>query len=142
MKKKNTSNPASDQRRTGWLKIIITVLLIEKVIQHTVVTLAFYFDWGGIRSTVAVNPDILMVVGGLIGVLFALSLWGLINQRKWAIDLVIGLALFDFFGEYVAQGTVWIVITVSFLVAILLFGLALFYRRQEREKSGSYPLQS
>jgi hypothetical protein len=54
----------------------------------------------------------------------------MIKRKRWAIDLVIGLAFFDIIGEFVAQGTIVILITVSFLVATLLLILAFLYRRQ------------
>ena len=111
-----------------WLKYVLIALLIEKTIQHIVVTIAFYFNWGDIGSTVVVDPNILMVLGALVAVLFAFSLWGMITQQKWAINLVIALALFDIIGEFVAQGTIAITITVSFLVAVILLVLALIYR--------------
>jgi hypothetical protein len=71
-----------------------------------------------------------MVLGAAVAVAFALSFWGIITRRRWATDLVIALALFDLAGEFVAQGTFRIVMTVSFLVAIVLLVLALLYRRQ------------
>jgi hypothetical protein len=55
----------------------------------------------------------------------------MLSQQKWATGLVILLALFDILGEFVAQGTIGIVITVSFLVAVILLILALIYRRGE-----------
>lgn len=119
---------APDARRKGahsWVRYALLFLTLEKTIQHAVVTLAFAFDWGGIRSTVAVRADVLMILGGCVAVLFGLSFWGLIRQRLWAPRLVIGLALFDIVGEFVAQGTLGISLTVSFLVAIALLVLAL-----------------
>jgi hypothetical protein len=76
-----------------------------------------------------------MILGVVVTVLFALSLWGLITQQKWAVNLVIALALFDIIGEFVAQGTIIITITVSFLVATILLILALVYRRQEVKRT-------
>jgi hypothetical protein len=66
-----------------------------------------------------------------VALLFMLSLWGMITQKKWAVNLVIGLALFDIVGEYVAQGTLHIVITVSILVATILLILGLVHRRRQ-----------
>ncbi len=116
---------ARRKRSRAWVRYALLLLTLEKTIQHAVVTLAFAFDWGGIRSTVAVSADLLMVLGGCVTVLFGLSFWGLIRQRLWAQRLVIGLALFDIVGEFVAQGTPGISLTVSFLVAIALLVLAL-----------------
>lgn len=120
--------------RPAWLRGLLLVLLGEKVIQHIVVTLAFYFNWRDIAATVVVSPDVLMVLGGMVAVVFAFSLWALWTQRPWAIDLVIGLALFDIIGEFVAQGRIGITLTVSFLVALLLLILALLYRRRTEKR--------
>lgn len=43
----------------AWLRYIVLALVFEKTIQHIVVTSALYFNWGAIRSTVAVDPGIL-----------------------------------------------------------------------------------
>jgi hypothetical protein len=61
----------------------------------------------------------------------------MIARQKGAINLVIALALFDTIGEFVAQGTVTITITVSFLVAIVLLIVAIIYRRRERREQCS-----
>jgi deazaflavin-dependent oxidoreductase (nitroreductase family) len=114
-----------------WLRYSLIAVLFEKIIQHCIVTLAFSFNWAGIRSTVAVPPSVLLVLGAIVAGLFGLSLWGIVTQRRWAINLVIALAIFDIIGEFVAQGTLSIVVTVSFLVAIVLLVLALLYRRHE-----------
>ena len=118
--------------RRPWTWYALIVLACEKIVQHTTVTLAFYNDWYGIRSTVAVNPDVLMVLGGVAAVLWLLGLWGLIKRRSWALGLLIGLAVFDIVGEFIAQGWFTIVITVSFVVATAILVLALIYRRQAK----------
>ncbi len=117
-----------EQRKRPWLRYILIALLAEKVIQHVAVTAAFYFNWNNIGSTVAVSPTILMVSGAVVAVLYAVALWAVSGRRAWATKLVIGLALFDIIGEMVAQGTVIIVINVSFLVATALLILALLAR--------------
>lgn len=114
-----------------WLKIALIALVIEKVVQHFIVTLAFYFDWGEIGSTVVVSPRILMILGTIVALLLAASLWGLVRSRAWATKLVMGLALFDIAGEFIAQGKFAIVITVSFVVAMILLGLSFADWRRE-----------
>ncbi len=121
---------AAPAARISWSWYLLVLLICEKIIQHFTVTLAFYYDWGDIRSQVAVNPDILMVLGGIVMILFVVSLWGMLRRRRWVIGLLIGLAVFDIVGEFVAQGLFTIVITVSFLVAIAILILALIYRRE------------
>ncbi len=116
--------------RLDWVEAGLIALTIEKIVQHTLVSFAFYFNWGDIASSVAVDPALLMVSGALVAVLFALSLWGQLARKRWAVNLVILLAVFDLLGEFIAQGKISITITVSFLVALLLLGLALACRRR------------
>ncbi len=115
------------------IRYALIALIVEKIVQHVVVTLALFFNWKEIASTVAVSPGILMVLGAIVALLFVLSLWGMITRKAWAVNLVIGLALFDIVGEFVAQGTRFIVFTVSILVATVLLILGLVYRRREAQ---------
>jgi hypothetical protein len=115
--------------KTNWVYFLLVLLIIEKIIQHIFVTLAFYFNWGDIASTVALSPTILMILGAIVAVLLVISAWGMITKKTWAVNLVIALALFDIIGEFVAQGRIAISMTVSFLVATLLLILAFAYRR-------------
>ncbi len=134
-------NPTRDKpSNKSWIRIILAFLVCEKIIQHIFVTLAFYNDWGGIRSSVAVNPDVLLVLGACVTVLFIISLWGLIKRQKWTLGLLIGLSIFDIVGEFIAQGTVAIVITVSFVVAIALLILTLVYRKQLQKGPEDQPI--
>jgi hypothetical protein len=116
--------------KSRWVYYLLISLIIEKIIQHVFVTLAFYFNWGDIASTVAVSPMILMILGAIVAALFVLSLWGMIKKQPWAVNLVLALALFDIIGEFVAQGGICILLNVSFVVAILLLILTSMYRRQ------------
>lgn len=119
-----------EERTSASLRVILMLLVAEKIIQHVFVTAALYFDWQGIRATVAVPPDVLLVLGAIVAVLFALALWGLVAQRSWAVSLVMALALFDMIGEFAAQGTLGIQLNVSFLVATALLILCLVERRR------------
>ena len=128
----NEISQRSMKIRSNWMYYALILLTVEKTIQHIVVTLAFYFNWRDIVSTVVVDPGILMIVGAIVAVLFGTSLSGLIRKHTGAVDAILYLALFDIIGEFVAQGTLVIFITVSFLVAVVLFLLAFTYRRQSR----------
>ena len=118
--------------RSNWVYICLLLLTIEKIVQHFIVTLAFYCNWGDIASTVVVSPTLLMISGGMVAVLFIASLWGLLKKRAWTINLLIVLAIFDLVGEFVAQGRLAISVSVSFLMAGILLILSLVYRRQIR----------
>ena len=109
---------------------MILVIMVEKIIQHIVVTAAFFFNWTDISSEVVVSPKVLMFSGAIVDFLFMIALWGMLKKQTWAISLTIGLALFDIVGEFVAQGKVMIFITVSVIAATLLLMSTLAFRRQ------------
>lgn len=117
-------------QKRSWLDYLLIVLLIEKVIQHIVVSVSFVYDIGDIRSTVAVDYRILTTSGIVLAFLFMIAFWGTIRRRKWRITLVAALALFDIIGEFIAQGTIFITITVSVLVAIVLLILSYLEHRR------------
>ncbi len=110
---------------------LIVFLTLERIVQHVVVTLCFLFDFGGIRGTVAVDYRYLMVAGGIVAILFFIALWGLLTEKTWPISLVVGLAAFDIVGEFIARGTIFITLMVSFVVAIVL--LVLCYKTRSRK---------
>lgn len=117
--------------RLHGIRIALIILVGEKIIQHALVTIAFYFNWMDIRSTVAVPADILMILGAVVTVLYILCFWAIMTQKRWSNVLLIGLALFDIVGEFIAQGRLDITINVSILVAFSLLILAFFYSKQE-----------
>ncbi len=106
------------------IRYSMMILLGEKIIQHTVVTLFFLFGIGNIRSIVPVNYEALMISGGIIAVLFAGALWGMIKRSSRGPLLVAFLATFDIVGEFIAQGTIFIDINISILVATVLLVLS------------------
>lgn len=116
------------------VKYGLITLICEKIIQHTLVSIAFWFNAGDIRWKVAANPDTLLILGAVVAVLFVVSLWGIITNEKWVPTLLIALALFDIGGEFLAQGKLAITITLSFVLAILILILAPVYRRHIRQK--------
>ena len=122
--------PASAHAGWGWLRAALLLLLIEKVTQHVVVTVAFVTDLGGIRASVAFPYQIFMVAGAALAAFFALAAWGLIQRSLWARTLMIVLALTDIAGEVVAQLNLTFTINVSLLVATTLLILALLYRQR------------
>jgi hypothetical protein len=124
------TEPTLPATEPQWLRFALLILLVEKVLQHVFVSFAFYFDWMNIASTVVVDPTMLLVLGTIAAILYGIALWGLVVRRHWAANLVLGLALFDIVGEFVAQGTLAITINVSFLVAIALFVLTLLYKHR------------
>mgnify|MGYP006288637359 CR=1 FL=1 len=99
------------------LLVVLVILSVEKFVQHTVVTAALLVDFRGIRSTVAVDYRLLVVSGFLVGILFAADTPFLLRRRAFSFKLLFGLASFDVLGEFAAQGTLGIDVTLSFVVA-------------------------
>jgi len=108
------------------ISYLLIVLVVEKIVQHTFVSLAFLYDVGGVRATVAVDYRALMISGAVLAILFAVALPALIQKKRWSLYLVALLAASDIFGEFVAQGTVFVAINISLIVAIILLFLCVF----------------
>ena len=108
---------------------ILIVLSIEKFIQHMVVSYALFTDLGRIRTSVAVNHQILMISGFIAVILFLVNIPFLYNQRPFSFRLLFALALFDLLGEFVAQGTLLIDITVSFVIALVIMIILLVNKK-------------
>lgn len=108
--------------------VLLMLLSLEKFIQHMFVTYAFLVDLGGIRQLVSLDYRLFMISGFLVGILFLVSFILLIRRNQLGLNLLLGLALFDFVGEFVAQGTLFIAIPVSFVVASLIIIVLLVTR--------------
>ncbi|HEY1390838.1 MAG TPA: hypothetical protein VGF38_20050 [Ktedonobacterales bacterium] len=120
--------PYTERRALFWVRLFLLILLCEKVIQHAAVTLAFAFDLAHLRAGVAADYRLLLFVGAALTILFTLCVWGLLERRSWVRGVVAALALVDIVGEFFAQGTIQITVTVSFIVAIILLLLTVLYR--------------
>ena len=105
-------------------RVLLFVLALEKTVQHAVVSWAFAADAFELRTDVAVDYRWLLALGALAGALYALALLGLRRRRRWSLWLLAGLALFDLVGELVAQGTLAIAITLSWVVALVVLLLS------------------
>ena len=116
-------------KRHSWLKFLLVILSVEKAIQHIVVTVSFYLNISDIRARVVPDYNILMAAGGVIALLFVLALWLMFRDITLAIKLLVLLAAFDIAGEFIAQGTIAISITVSFIIAVILLFSALAYEK-------------
>ena len=68
-----------------WINYLLIILLAEKIAQHTFVSLAFLYDIGGIRSTVAVDYRALMISGAALAILFAVALPAIVQRKRWSL---------------------------------------------------------
>jgi uncharacterized membrane protein (UPF0136 family) len=115
--------------------IILMFLSLEKFVQHMVVTYAFMMDLGGIRQFVTYDYRIFMFTGFVIGVLFLLSFVLMARRATFGLNLLFVLALFDFVTEFIAQGTLNIVVTVSILAASAIIIVYLMTKKSLIEES-------
>ena len=130
---KNVQTAKTGKTAKPIFRYLLLILLIEKVVQHVVVTISFYYNISDIRSDVVVDYNYLMFSGAIVAALFAVAFWGTIRKRQWGIILAAALAVFDIVGEFVAQGTIFITIMISILVAIVLLILCIIeYHRISR----------
>lgn len=106
-------------------RYVLMVLAAEKVVQHAVVSWALASDQFGLRSEVTVDYRWLAAIGALDTVLFAAALIGLADSQRWSLVLLAILATSDILGEFVAQGTLAVSITVSLVVAVVVLALSL-----------------
>ncbi len=110
--------------------LVLIVLSIEKFIQHMFVTYALVVDVAGIRATVVLDHRLLVVSGFIVGWLFLINIPFLWQRRRGSFYLLFGLALFDIIGEFIAQGTLFIDIVLSFVVALVIVLILLAYRKR------------
>ena len=115
---------------------ILVLLSFEKFIQHMVVTYAFYVDMGEIRSTVMVDHRFLMISGFIVGILFLVNIPFLLQRKRSSFTVLFFLAIFDFIGEFIAQGTLAIDITLSFLNASLILLILIVERKRFFDQTG------
>jgi hypothetical protein len=81
----------SNETAVAWTRRWLLLLLsVEKAVQHVFVTWAFTAD--RFREQVVVPHELLLVIGGISAVLFAVAAVGLWNHRRWAPPLLIGLS--------------------------------------------------
>ncbi len=109
--------------KRSFASYLLIILSAEKLVQHTVVSLSLFYDLGGVRSTLAIDYRVLLVSGIVVAVLFAVASFLLAWRNRWGPRLTAVLAVFDIVGEFVAQGTVLVLVNVSMVVAVALLVL-------------------
>jgi len=122
--------------KENFLLFILALLSFEKFIQHVVVTYALYVDMGEILSTVMVDHRFLMISGFIVGILFLVNIPFLLQRKRNSFTVLFFLAIFDFIGEFIAQGTLAIDITVSFLVATIILLILVIERKRFVDQTG------
>jgi hypothetical protein len=77
-----------------------------------------------------------MISGFIVGILFLVNIPFLLQRKRNSFIVLFLLALFDFIGEFIAQGTLAIDITVSFLVASIILLILIVERKRYVDQTG------
>ena len=105
------------------------------------VTYALITNLGGIRQEVSLDFRFFVISGFPVGILFLFAFFLLLRRNQLSLRILLYLALFDVIGEFVAQGTIFITITVSFLVATLIL-ILLRLKREELRRTMNMLVQA
>ena len=116
------------------IRVVLVLLISEKVIQHVAVTVALLVDLRGIRASLALDYRFFLVAGACEALLFVCAGWGVVQKTSWTWWLLFILALMDVVGEFVAQGTLMVTLNVSLVVAAILLAVSLIYRQTTRQR--------
>ena len=73
-----TPMPKTDNR----IRVLLVLLVNEKVTQHLAVTVALIVDFGGIRASLALDYQFFLVAVAFEALLFALGGWGILRRRS------------------------------------------------------------
>jgi len=83
-----------------------------------------------------VDHRFLMISGFIVGLLFLVNIPFLLQRKRSSFSILLILALFDFIGEFIAQGTLIINITLSFLVASIILLILIIERKRFVDQTG------
>ena len=112
------------------IQIILILLLAEKIIQHALTAIAFFFDIPGvgapdIGARFDLSDPVMGVSNAVLVILFGGAIWGFAADKQWSRTLIFLLAAFDIAAEFVFHG--FFFITFSVLGATILILLLLIY---------------
>ncbi len=112
------------------IRIILLILLSEKIIQHALTALAFINAIPGvgspsIGSRLEISDQVMAISNSILVVLFGLSILGIVKDKSWSKTLVIILAGFDIVAEFIFHGLFYI--TISVIVSAILILLMLIF---------------
>lgn len=118
------------------LIILLYILTIEKALQHLITALFFIMNIPGIGipnigSNFQINNNIMALLNFVYFAFFVFGIVGLIKKKKWAIKLIIALALLDIILEFVFHH--FFFITISVIVSTILVIITGLYLKTEKK---------
>lgn len=119
-----------NRKNLNLIRIILLILLSEKIIQHALTALAFAVAIPGVGSPsignrFEISDQVMAISNSILVVLFGLSILGIIKNKTWSKTLVIILAGFDIVAEFIFHGLFYI--TISVIVSAMLIILTLIF---------------
>jgi hypothetical protein len=114
-----------------WLKYLLRVLTLEKIVQHSLSAVFFLFDVPGIGkpdvgSVFHLSYSVMAALNILMSVGFMFGFVGVVEMAGRGVWLVGGLAVLDVLLELVFHGFGYL--TVSVVVSLVLIGIILLQR--------------
>jgi hypothetical protein len=118
------------------LNIFIYVFTVEKALQHLFTALFFIVSIPGIGTpdignTFQISNGVMVLLNLAYFMLFVVGIIGKVKEKKWALRLVIGLALLDILLEFIFHH--FFFITVSVISSTILIIISVLYLKIDKK---------
>jgi hypothetical protein len=122
------------KKDSKFVRAVLVILLVEKIIQHLFTAIAFIYDIPGIGTPdigtrFEISNPVMATNNAVLVLLFGAAIWGIARDRRWAIILVFLLATFDIVAEFLFHG--FFFITFSVIVSLVLIIVLMRYRSEK-----------
>ena len=122
------------KKNSKLVRVVLIILLVEKIIQHLFTAIAFIHDIPGIGTPdigtrFEISNPVMAMNNAILIPFFVAAIWGIARDRRWAKILVILLAAFDIIAEFVFHG--FFFITISVIVSLVTIIVLMRYRSEK-----------
>ena len=122
------------KKNSKLIRVVLIILLVEKIIQHLFTAIAFIHDIPGIGTPdigtrFEISNPVMAMNNAILIPFFVAAIWGIARDRRWAKILVILLAAFDIIAEFVFHG--FFFITISVIVSLVTIIVLMRYRSEK-----------
>ena len=113
------------------LKLLVFLLIIEKIAQHFIT--AYFFAFGDIGTKVNVDDNTMAIFNSIYTLLFIISLIAFLISLNYRLSIVIALAALDIILEFIFHGFGFITISVLVSIILIIFSVIFFYTSKSSE---------
>jgi len=118
------------------LNILIYIFTVEKALQHLITALFFMVSIPGIGTpdagnTFQISNSVMALLNIIYFMFFVVGIIGKAKGKKWAIGLIIGLALLDILLEFIFHH--FFFITVSVIMSTILTIISFLYLKMNKK---------